>query len=141
MTKPKFKKDDRIIYVGGMNPLHGKVLMPNGAVPSQVPSYDIQIDGQPDVYTVGEKALRPLMSDHYLAKNITTALDRAYGHIQEARSALKMARQGMEVDGQPDYQLTMLDEWDIVLKNALRYELSTETSRWRDIAVERKKGK
>lgn len=142
MTKTKFKAGDRIIYVGGMQPLQGKVLMANGAIPVSdygVPSYDIQIEGQHEVYTVGEKSLRPLMSDAKIAEEIYRNYVAARTALLEARAALKRARYKLVEDGQPDYEVTMLDEFEIVLKNTLRFELTNESTRWDDITVERKK--
>ena len=127
-----------------MQPLHGTVLMPNGAVPRSDYGagfqYDIQIDGQHDVYTVGEKALRPLMTDPTVARQIMSDFDKARSNIMEARAALRRVRVKLEEDGQPDYELRQVEEFEVVLKNVLRYELTNETFRWRDIHEARKKG-
>lgn len=80
------------------------------------------------------------MSDPQIAKHIATNYRQAQEGIVEARAALKRVKHMLEADEQPAYELRMLDEFDIVLKNTLRFELTNERNRWDDIVVERKKG-
>lgn len=140
MTKPKFKKDDRVLYIHPTT--HKKsvaqVLMVNGAVVGETPAYDVMIDE--NVYTVPETWLRHLMSDPRLAREIAHEYAQAQYHLDEAKKALKKVREKLEQDGQPQYELTMADEFGIVVKNTLRFELNNEISRWDEITDYRKKG-
>lgn len=139
MSEAKFKVKDRVLYIGGVERRVATVVMTNGATPTQAKFYDIEIQGQSEVFTVHENYLRPYMSDLAIAKEIERDFVRAQEGLSAARTALLRVRSNMERDGQPDYELRMLDEMEIMVKNTLRYELSTSISRWSDIAIDRKK--